>query len=228
MRNEALDLLPGSMGNAMENLYLASLGLNMVRNIQALGQGDECPDVRTPSGRTRAEPWTPPYPSPAELSDWYDVAEDILERAGGHKGMPAIDGHKKLAHLKLLYDALPMRIAAYALSPKEYILKAVKIAQAAMCLIHEAEFARLREEGTDPGIPRPAEKDDSSWWEGITDWFKLPRPGFTWPGLPELPSTADLFKWTMPPWWVLAIGGGVLLFIVSRHPAVKQARKAIE
>ena len=170
--------------------------INGVRQLVTPLRGtDGCPEVRTPTGFSFSVPWEGWGPSPSDISVWYDVAQEQLDRAAGWAGVR----QAPLEVLRQQFDALPNRVAA-VLDAERNTLAARDIAQAALCLIHEVA-TRPRPELQPEPEPEPAEEDE----DGPT----LPGlPNF--PGLPGLPNLPGLELPSVPN-WIWAAGGAVLL-----------------
>jgi hypothetical protein len=185
--------------------------LALVQFVRSLrGVDDEgCPEVRNAAGNSYAVQWTPPGPSARELSAWYDAAHENIARAETHGYTAQVGATKRAAQLRQLYDALPNRVWAQATDPQRYVKAAADLAQAALCIVHEANAAATRRPGEPP---TPAEEEGEPWWRRV--WEKLPSlpdvGSWDWPELPTLPSL------TIPPWAFL-VAGGVLVLMLSRR-----------
>lgn len=218
-------------------LYRPGLGfigpaLSLVSFARSLGQGPEegCPEVRNDHGNTRSAPWTGVVPSPVEMSSWYDAAWENLKRAEDWPTIMEVPGAlAKMNELRQLYNSMPNRLAAMA-DAKANALKATKIAQASLCLIHESNEIKKRKDQPKPEPPRPSEDDPGSWWDRFKDWFGFPDfEGGDWK-FPELPDIPELPKWEFPKVepWMIAVAIGALYVIAKKSPqgrAISRLRK---
>lgn len=186
-----------------------------------------CEDVRNDQGGTYSRPWVGSWPSPADLSSWYDEARSQVDQAEASAQLSAVpQGHARAAELRAHYEALPNRVIAYSQSPSDWTRRAAALAQAAWCLRSEAQAA-ARERAKPPAQRRRRRSDDPSWWDKIKDWFGLPdMPGGNW-SLPSLPDLPSLPSWEFPKIepWMLVAGAAVLYLITRQSPQARAVRR---
>lgn len=176
--------------------------VNAGQALARLSGPDACPEVRTADQLTYSTPWRGTMPTPNDLDEWYAEADLQVNRLSDFN----VPSAKQVA-LRLKYDDLPDRPFAYnPFGLAATIRRAADIAQAALCLIHEAmgpQPPHPDDRPPQPPQPPPADEDDGP------SWPELPSvPSIPWPGLPSLPGLPGLPS--IPP-WVIAAGGAVLL-----------------
>lgn len=214
----------GFIGPAVSLISLARMLPNTLR-----GPGEpptNCEDVRNDAGNTYAQPWRGSFPSPAELSSWYDEAALQIDRAERSPTLTAIpQGTARAAELRAYFDALPNRVVAYQ-DPRGGALKVARLAQAAFCLYLEgAALAREKAKAPEDRQPRPPE--EPGWWDRLKDWFKLPSgPGGSWslPSFPDLPKLPDWSFPTIEPWMLIA-GAAALYLLTRQSPQARAVRR---
>lgn len=214
----------GFIGPAVSLISLARM---LPRTLS--GPGDpptSCEDVRNDQGNTYSAPWSGSFPSPAELSSWYDEAAHQIDRAERSPSLSAIaQGHARAAELRALYDALPNRVVAYQ-DPRAGALKVARIAQTAFCLYLEGS-ALAREKQKPPEDRKRRPPEEPGWWDRIKDWFGLPdMPSGSWslPSFPDLPTLPDWKFPTIEPWMLIA-GAAVLYLVTRQSPQARAVRR---
>jgi hypothetical protein len=173
--------------------------VNAGRALARLSGPDACPEVRTAKRLTYSTPWRGSMPTPDDLDEWYEEADHQIDRLPQFNVPSA-----QQVTLRQQFEDLPNRPLAYnPFGIGDNIRRAADIAQAALCLIHEAIGAQAPSPEPQPPQPTPEPEDDGP---SLPDFPSIPGmdwPGLpSWPGLPELPS--------IPP-WVFAAGGALLL-----------------
>ena len=181
----------------------------------------DCPAATNSAGNTRPTPWRGAFPSPAELSAWYDAAEEMIAKAESTPWINLLDGGMVAVNeLREQFDALPNRAVAYGTDAKSNALKAASLAQSALCLVHEANAVKKAKKSE-----RPRDSEKPGWWDELKKWLGWPTvPGGAWsfPDFPDLPDVPSFPK--IEP-WMIAVAAGVLFMVVRQHPAARAIRR---
>ena len=183
---------PGSLGFVGPMLQLFSA----INTARALGGPGECPEPRTAGGRTYSEPWTGYNDSPRKgpsfsaLSDWYDKAEEELDRYAKHPKHDAAE----LAAMRKRWDDLPNRYQAM-IDGMGAALLARDLARRALCLWHDAQFNDAAAKGL-PKLPKPLPAEEIG--DKIDQWVKD--------------------KFSIPWWAYLAAGAAVYVWASNKLP----------
>ena len=179
---------PASLGFVGPMLQLFSA----INTARALGGPGECPEPRTRGGRTYSEPWTGYNDSPRKgprfsaLADWYDSAEEELDRYAKHPKHDAAE----LAAMRKRWDDLPNRYQAM-IDGMGAALLARDLTRRALCLWHDAQFNDTAAKDL-PKLPKPLPAEEHP----LDDWAKNFNPLSLVPWWAWLAAGVAVYQWT--------------------------------